>query len=163
MGLININNATKDNAPFYYYLYRYVTSENGVGKNIAGDIQQDKLAEYTPTSTNNYWTDLLPLINHTNNDKKGVTSQYNDLVYMKDKKIYTSILPDVTNNGPGVGIFIDTAGIHFIQTPGITYQHTASTKPTYDIIQEFNKKKQNPQNLIWDDVSSLADPPRWFK
>lgn len=159
LGLININNATKDNAPFYYYLYRYVTSENGVGKNITGNIQQDKLAEYTPTSTNNYWTDLLPLIDHTNNDKQGVTSQYNDLVYMKDKKSDTSILPDVTNNGPGVGIFIDTTGIHFIQTPGITYQYTAPTKATYYIIQEFNKKKQNPQDLTWDDVSPLADRP----
>ncbi|WP_342276886.1 hypothetical protein [Spiroplasma endosymbiont of Nebria brevicollis] len=157
LGLVNINSATKDNAPFYYYLYRYVTSAQGIGKNVTGNIQQDNLYKYDGSGG---LTTLLPFIDHTNNDKKNVTSQYNDLIYMDDTKSSTSILPEPTkNNGPGVGIFIDTAGIHFIQTPGITYQQAASTKSTYDIIQEFNKKKQNPQDLKWDDVSPLADRP----
>ncbi|WP_308149897.1 hypothetical protein [Spiroplasma sp. AdecLV25b] len=162
LGLININSATKDNAPFYYYLYRYVTSAQGVGKNVIGNIQQDTLDKYTaPTNpTDDALTTLLPLIDHTNNNKQSITSQYNDLIYMNDIQSHTSLLPDATkNNGPGVGIFIDTAGIHFIETPGITYQATASTDSTYNIIQEFNKKKQNPQNLLWNDVSPLADRP----
>lgn len=156
LGLVNINSATKDTAAFDYYLSRYVTSANGVGKNVTSNIQMYNLKMYVPSGpTENFLTTLLPNINHTNTTSKDTTSQYNDLVYMADKTSTTSLLPDVANNGPGVGIFIDAAGIHFIQTPGITYQPTPSNDKIYDIIQQFNKK--NKQTLRWDDVSPLAD------
>lgn len=160
LGLVNITNASQENSPFYYYLYRYVTSYQGVGKNVNG-IQPYKLRKFEFQND-----DLLEkLIGYINRDnisepsKDDATSRYNDLVYMEDKK--GPQLPDAAlNNGPGVGIFIDTNGIHFIQTPGITYQQSdkpTTDKTTYEIIKKFKNHKKD--DYKWADLAPLSERP----
>ncbi|WP_425381479.1 hypothetical protein [Spiroplasma endosymbiont of Polydrusus pterygomalis] len=156
LGLMDITKSSQDNSPFYYYLYRYVTSYQGVGKNVTG-IQPYKLTQFTETSLEK----LIPYIDRDNIKKENQdgTSQYSDLVYMEDKK--GPQLPDAAvNNGPGVGIFIDKGGIHFIQTPGITYQQKdkpANNKTTYNIIKDF--KNHRKDNYQWADLAPLSERP----
>lgn len=156
LGLMNITKSSQDNSPFYYYLYRYVTSAEGVGKNVTG-IQPYHLTQFKEKSLDK----LIPYIDRNNVSTVGKdgTSQYNDLVYMKDKK--GPQLPDAeVNNGSGIGIFIDKGGIHFIQTPGITYQQKdkpASNKTSYEIIKDF--KNHRKDNYQWADVAPLSERP----
>lgn len=156
LGLVDITKSSQDSSPFYYYLYRYVTSYQGVGKNVTG-IQPYKLTKVNSTTLEN----LIPNIDRDSVKAAGKdgTSQYNDLVYMKDKK--GPLLPNAEiNNGPGVGIFIDKGGIHFMQTPGITYQQEnkpASSKTTYQIIKDF--KNHRKDNYQWADLAPLSERP----
>lgn len=156
LGLIDITKSTQDTSPFYYYLYRYVTSAEGVGKSVDG-IQPYKLTQFSKTTLN----ELIPYIdrNSIKEEGKSGTSQYNDLVYMTDKK--GPQLPDAAvNNGPGVGVFIDIGGIHFIQTPGITFQQAnkpASNDTTYNIIKNFKNRDKN--NSKWADFAPLSERP----
>ncbi len=161
LGLMDITKSSQENSPFYYYLYRYVTSAEGVGKNVDG-IQPYKLTQFTsPTDKEKGLDYLIPYIDRDSIKDKGKdgTSQYNDLVYMKDIK--GPQLPDAAvNNGPGVGIFIDTGGIHFIQTPGITYQQQdkpKSDESTYNIIKTF--KNHRKDTYQWKDLASLSERP----
>lgn len=160
LGLVDITKSSQENSPFYYYLYRYVTSAEGVGKNVNG-IQEYELKNIDTVSD---LTTLIPFIDRTNlkvdktkPKEKTPTSQYNDLVYMSDKP--GPLLPDASkNNGPGVGIFIDTAGIHFIQTPGITYQQTNknnNNETTYDIIKKF--KNHSKDTYQWSELAPLSE------
>lgn len=157
LGLLNIDGAKDTKTPFYYYLYRFVTSNQGVGQQVASNVQPYSLTEFSGDNL----TKLLPYIDRTN-DRSNInnTNQFNDLVFMQDKTFNNSELPDpVNNNGAGVGIFIDTTGIHFIQTPGITYQPQIENNSTFKLIKKFNEEKTTKTKLMWSDCAPLVNRP----
>lgn len=155
LGLVTLNSNTSNvKASFLYYLYRYVTSAEGVGKNT-NTLVPYELNKTTPTST-----DLNSLINDINRKRvaqgaQTSTSQYNDLAWMTDGNTTANYSGA---DGNKVAIFIDTDGIHFIQTPGIAYSSTVSPEPIQDIITEYTKKVSTAGTaLTWDDVKPLSD------
>lgn len=160
LGLITLNSDTANIKPsFSYYLYRYVTSAQGIGEQ--GDTTTTSLyniPEYTGAGGSDRIEKLIEQINRTTytGAKDNHSSNYNDLVWMKDA--------DENNqyNGAGIAVFIDADGIHFVQTPGITYSSTIATEPVQKIITDYTQLLANPdkrKNATWDDVKNLADRP----
>ena len=67
-------------------------------------------------------------------------------------------------DGDKVAIFIDTDGIHFVQTPGITYAYESnndsknSNVNLQDIITKYNQKSSDPTKKIsLTDVEPLVN------
>jgi len=159
LGLVNISGKTPTaTASFQYYLYRYVTSAQGVGNGISG-VQAFNLPQFIPNNipTKTDVISLINAINHQVSTNASATSQYNDLVYIKDDQHTSKSLPDPSNNGPGVGVFIDAAGIHFIETPGITYHPQMSSKSNVKIITDFKNLAKSKGTLVWEDVKDLVN------
>ncbi|MBE4704053.1 hypothetical protein HER12_000298 [Spiroplasma platyhelix PALS-1] len=160
LGLVTLNSDPASIKPsFSYYLYRYVTSAQGVGQQSATTLQYN-LSEYT-ADANNLQT-LIDVIDRTTTESTAThTSNYKDLVWMKDADPDTNLHSG--SDGNKVAVFIDTDGIHFVQTPGITYSSTVeTTTPIQDIITDYTQLLSDPikrENATWDDVKKLADRP----
>ncbi|MDQ7983201.1 MAG: hypothetical protein REH79_03255 [Spiroplasma sp.] len=164
LGLVTLNSDTNNvKASFLYYLYRYITSNQGVGQNNNTTIPY-QLSEYKPDGGSDInLTALINTINRTRTtDGSQQTSDYHDLVWMTDKdskKKYSG----TDNNGKSdnkVAIFIDADGIHFIQTPGITYTSTVSTEPIQTTITNYTQLiSDSSKTATWDDVKNLSDRP----
>lgn len=160
---------------FQYYVDRYVTSNQGIGNSTG---PQFNLATYTYTGATDDVNRLIYSLDHQYNTGKkadgstfnpsttgpGVldqTSQYRDEVVMEDAQQNTPDNPIDSGNGTNkVAIFIDEDGLHFVQTPGITYAPTMSTDPTQKLITDFNEKLQATQkNITWTDAALVSDRP----
>lgn len=157
LGLVTLNSDPSNiKASFSYYLYRYITSAQGVGDGNPTTIPYN-LPEYEANATD--LTSLFDAIDRTSytGSTTNHTSQYNDLVWMTDQDTNTKYSG---NNGNKVAIFIDADGIHFIQTPGITYTSTVTGDTIQNIITDYTQLVSNPtSDITWNDVSKLADRP----
>lgn len=158
LGLVTLNSDTSNyKASFSYYLYRYVTSAQGVGSSSPTTAPYN-LSEYTANPT-----DLSTLFNevnrtaYANSDTANHTSKYNDLVWMKDND---SANKYSGNGGNKIAVFIDADGVHFVQTPGITYTSTVTNEPLQQIITDYTQLLLDPtKKAEWDDVKKLSDRP----
>lgn len=155
LGLVTLNSDTSNvKASFLYYLYRYVTSTEGIGQNVSTTVPY-QLSEANITSD---LSTLIAGINRTRvtTNTNAQTSQYNDLVWMSDNDSLTRYSG---TDGNKVSIFIDADGIHFVQTPGITYTSTVSTEPIQETITNYTQLISKGQTATWDDVKNLSDRP----
>lgn len=157
LGLVTLNSEVSNiKASFSYYLYRYITSNQGIGQN-ATSIAPYNLAQYTGTNP----SDLFPLINRTAATSNNQTSRFNDIVWMVDGDNTSKYSGTDSSGNPTnmVAVFIDTDGIHFVQTPGISYSSTVTTESTQDIITGYTQLLANEQEVTWADAQKLADRP----
>lgn len=161
LGLVTLNSdANSIKASFSYYLYRYVTSAQGVGLRSATTLPYN-LPQYTRPDPNN----LQPLIDlidrkETASNPDTHTSRYNDIAWMEDKSQSTTLYSGA--NGNQVAVFIDADGIHFVQTPGITYSSTISTKPMQEAMIDYTQLMLDPEarkKATWDNVKDLVNRP----
>jgi len=78
LGLVTLNSEPSNiKSSFLYYLYRYVTSTEGVGQNISTTTPY----ELSEANTTSGLTSLITSINRTRvTNTTTQTSQYNDLV-----------------------------------------------------------------------------------
>lgn len=155
LGLVTLNSEPSNiKSSFLYYLYRYVTSSEGIGQNISTTIPY-KLSEANTTAG---LTNLITSINRTRvtTDTSTQTSQYNDLVWMSDNDSVARYSGSDKNK---VSIFIDADGIHFVQTPGIAYTSTVSTEPIQETITKYSQLVSTGKQATWDDVKNLSDRP----
>lgn len=160
LGLVTLNSDAANIKPsFSYYLYRYVTSAQGIGNHTDTTIPYN-LPEYDAN------TDAQTLINAidrtTTTPSNTHTSRYNDIVWMKDGSDEEGTKWYSGANGNQVAVFIDADGIHFIQTPGITYNSTPTTTPLSKLIIDYNQLLSDPiarTKATWEDVAPLVDRP----
>lgn len=153
LGLVTLNSEPSNiKSSFLYYLYRYVTSTEGVGQNISTTTPY----ELSEANTTSGLTSLITSINRTRvTNTTTQTSQYNDLVWMSDNDSVARYSGTDENK---VSIFIDADGIHFVQTPGIAYTSTVSTEPIQETITKYTQLVSNEnQEVTWDDVKNLSD------
>lgn len=155
LGLVTLNSESSNiKSSFLYYLYRYVTSTEGVGQNISTTIPY-KLSQANTSTFENLINDINRTRVTTNPSAQ--TSQYNDLVWMNDNDSVARYSGADQNK---VAIFIDADGIHFIQTPGITYTSTVSTEPIQETITNYTQLiSKEGQEVTWDNVKNLSDRP----
>lgn len=160
LGLVTLNSdPTNIKASFSYYLYRYVTSAQGIGQRSA-TTEPYQLPEYQYKGASSDLETLIQSINRQNAQvTANHTSRYNDLVWMKDsdkRNLYSGA------NGNQVAAFIDGDGIHFIQTQGITYASAPSQKSLQDSVVDYTQLISNPtkrKDAQWSDVQDLVNRP----
>lgn len=162
LGLITLNsNTTNIKASFSYYLYRYVTSAQGIGESISTTAPYNLPEFKNESGSIPNFDQLFNQINRTTStETDNHTSKYNDLVWMKDG--VDKINKQYSGQGQDkVAIFIDTDGIHFVQTPGIAYTSTVyNEQPLQQIITDYNQLlSDTTRKATWDDVRKLSDRP----
>lgn len=157
LGLVTLNSETSNiKASFSYYLYRYVTSVQGIGASSPTTAPYN-LPEYKSNTSdlNSLFNQINRTLHTDNNDSH--TSKYKDLVWMRDNDKINKY-SGVDNNK--VAIFIDVDGVHFVQTPGITYTSTVCEESLQKIITDYTQLiSDTKKEVTWDDVKKLSDRP----
>ncbi|MGL5268488.1 MAG: hypothetical protein ACRC8P_01815 [Spiroplasma sp.] len=156
LGLVTLNGNTSNiKASFSYYLYRYVTSAQGIGQSSPTTALHN-LPEFQNNGSTPDFEQLFNKINRTAyTETDNHTSRYNDLAWIKDGD---SIKKYSGQGEDKVAIFIDADGIHFIQTPGITYTSTVTNEPLQKIITDYTQLlSDTTRKATWEDVRKLSD------
>lgn len=159
LGLVTLDSDSSSiKSSFTYYLYRYVTSEQGIGSSGL-TVDPYNIDQYT-IGTNADYTSLINQLNRDYSSSSTSSSQYNDMVYINDK----SSKPEYSGNGGDkVFAFIDTDGVHIVQTPGIDYKPTAGTtfmpnSNSQELITNFSQKLSSDKNSItWNDAAQVVN------